>query len=255
MEKNILIIILILSLFVGFGTIITYYSQDYTYTLNIKEEILTSEVYVTLTNGMTFNRGSNSVFGIPLTEGNWTFNESDRTIQSASLILGNMNFKNEGIFSRVVEVPRFVTCINFNATSIDLSKNSILNPRLFWPEYTINKPTISEPYANIGSMIVYDDGVNGGYNVRETVYGYGPSLSLKPGKEITYYISLKNAMPAIAKSRNSDVFKNVKIEVYELPTKKFNPISPGVTYDSLAYNPTCNLLAQEFNPVETIEII
>jgi hypothetical protein len=64
---------------------------------------------------------------------------------------------------------------------------------------------------------------------------------------LKYYISAQGKIP--------NVFKNSRIDIYEIPTKEYNPISPEVTYDSLIYNPSCDVLAKEFEPVEIIEII
>ena len=106
------------------------------------------------------------------------------------------------------------------------------------------------PQQIYGSSVVNEISPQYAYG---SYYGQQP-IEVNAGDELVYYISLRNTY-ITALGRSSNIFKDGKIEVYELPTKEFNPISPGVTYDTLVYNPTCEVLAREFDPVETIEII
>ena len=84
--------------------------------------------------------------------------------------------------------------------------------------------------------------------------GNQPTVEVKKGDKLTYYISLRDVYLYI-EGNNSKIFKNAKIMVYEIPMKAPNPLSDGTTYDSFVYNPTCNVLSKELEPVGTIKIV
>ena len=246
MSNAILIGVLIAALLVGIGAVVFYNVQDYIYNLDLEDDIPTSDIYVTLSDGAIWN-----VF-------NYSVNESARNIQSISILLGKMKFKNDGVLSRVVEVPRFIACADLTATAANTGTTGVPYTFALWPVYTTYEPVFNNPSDGLVPTQVYS---GSGDLVREIYpqnnYGYGYNqqpIEVKAGDELVYYISLRNTYVS-AQGKTSNVFRNGKIEIYELPTKEYNPISPGVTYDSIAYNPTCDVLAREFDPIEIIEII
>ena len=250
MGTAVLVGVLIVALLVGVGAVVFYYSQDYTYSLDLEDDIPTSEVYVTLSSNGVWNGTG------------YEINESARNIESISMLLGKMKFKNDGIISRVVEVPRLIACFDLTGTAANTGTTGAPYTFALWPVYTTYEPAFNNLDSNgLGVVQTVPQQVYGSGIVTEISpqYAYGSYYGQQPievraGDVLVYYISLRNSY-ITALGRSSIVFKNGKIEVYELPTKEYNPISPGVTYDSLVYNPTCDVLAREFDPVETIEII
>ena len=246
MSTAVLVGVLIVALLVGIGAVVFYNAQDYTYSLDIEDDIPTSDVYATSSSNTLWNGTG------------YEINESNRNIQSISVLLGKMKFKNEGVLSRVVEVPRLIACADLTGTAANTGTSGAPYTFAFWPIYTTYEPVFSNPSGGIvpqqgyvsGSGIVTEISPQYAYG---SYYGQQP-IEVKAGDELVYYISLRDSY-ITALGRSSNVFKNGNIEVYELPTKEYNPISPGVTYDSLVYNPTCDVLAREFDPVEAIEII
>ena len=248
MGNALLAALLALALLVGIGTVVFYYSQDYTYTLDIEDDIPTSEIYVTLSGGEIWN-------GL-----NYSINESARSIASVSMLLGKMKFKNEGVISRVIEVPRLIACVDLTASSANTRVDGYPYTFALWPVYTTYEPVFNNPSdGTIQSVptVAYGSGV---VNEISPQYNYGnyyggqQPIEVKAGDELVYYISLRNSYVSV-QGKISNVFRNGKIEVYEIPTKEFNPISPGLTYDSFVANPTCDTLAREFDPVKIINII
>ncbi len=242
-----LVTALMFTLLVGVGAIIFYYAQDYNYSLDLKNNIPTSDIHVTLTPGWSWNGTANFI------------NESAKNIESISMSLGKMKFKNDGVISRIIEVPKLIACFDLKNTAVNQVEGSPYTFAL-WPIYTTYEPVFdsnlkgwANPQQIYGS---YDTGIATeiySQNIYRRNYGQQP-IEVNAGDELIYYISLKNSYVS-ALGNTPTIFKNGKIEIYELPTEEFNPISLGVTYDSLIYNPTCDALAQEFDPVKTIEVI
>ena len=249
MRNIVLISVLIIVLLVGIGTVIFYNIQDYDYNLELKDNIPTSEVYVTLTPEYQLRNAFGNVLN--------NSPEIQPTIQSVSMILGKMNFENKGSISRVIEVPRLVACVDLSLTPSYSSPNRISTwaPTTFaiWSIYSANEPTFN---SNANIPQVYSDST---INEIYPQYNYAqnsnqPSIEVKKGDKATYYIYLKNTYLNI-EGKDSMALKNTKIEVYEVPLKNNNPLSEIENYDSLIYNPTCEMLAREFDPVKTIEIV
>jgi len=249
MGGAVLVGVLIVALLVGVGTVVFYYAQDYTYSLDIEDDIPTSDVYVTLSSNGVWNGTG------------YEINESARSIQLISMLLGKMKFKNDGVISRVVEVPRLIACFDLTATAANTRVDGYPYTFALWPIYTTYEPVFADASSGLGVAQAVPQGVYGSGIVTEispqyaygSYYGQQP-IEVKAGDELIYYISLRDSYIA-ALGRSPVVFRNGKIELYEVPSKEFNPISPGVTYESLTYNPTCDVLAREFDPVETIDII
>ncbi|MBS3084043.1 hypothetical protein J4423_04530 [Candidatus Pacearchaeota archaeon] len=262
--KNIILIgVLIIALLVGFGTVIFYNVQDYEYSLELKESIPTSEVYVTLSQSYPVMQN----FGGLQAVGNGSLsNMSEQNIQYVSTILGKMTFENKGVLSRVVEIPRLIACADLTATSTNLGFGGNNWVLALWPTYTIYEPIFNNSLDGLNQPVpqrYYEPSIGITNEIYpQNYYGYGSSwygynqqpIEVKSGEKLSYYISLKDSYLSIRGTKSS-VLKNTKIEIYEIPTKEFNPISPEITYDSLIYNPTCEMLAREFEPVKTIEII
>ncbi len=244
-----LVTALMFTLLVGVGAIVFYYSQDYTYSLDLTKDISTSDIYITWLPGWSWN----GTVSLP--------NESLATIGSISLILGKMKFKNDGLTSRVIVVPRLIACFDSTNTLANKRVDGSSDSFALWPVYTTYEPVFNKSkVGQVSPLGSYGDGIIDEINP-SLPYGFGlgiyygqQPLEVEAGDELVYYISLREAYVS-AYGKTSNVFKNGKIEIYELPTKEYNPISPGVTYDSLIYNPTCDVLVREFDPVETIEII
>jgi len=258
--KNIILIgVLIIALLVGFGTVIFYNVQDYEYNLELKDNIPTSEVYVILSQ-------SYPVFGSIPVEGNSSLPMSEQNIQYVSTILGKMTFENKGVLSRIIEIPRLIACVDLTATSTNSGFGGNNWVLALWPTYTIYEPIFNNSLDGFNQPVpqrYYDSSVGiadeiypqNYYSYGSSWYGYGQQpIEVKSGEKLSYYISLKDSNLNIRGTKSS-VLKNTKIEVYEIPTKEFNPISPEIDYNSLIYNPTCDMLAKEFEPVKTIEII
>ncbi len=247
MNNAILVGVLIFALVIGVGAIIFYYAQDYTYTLDLKEDISTSNIQVTLSKGWSWNGTSNLL------------NESARNIESISMALGKMKFKNDGVISRLFEVPKLAACFDLTASAANMRVDGSQSTLALWPMYTIYEPSFKNDVQGgiiSGAQIDYGSGIATeiySQNIYGRSYGQQP-IEIKAKYELEYYISLKDAF-VTALGRNPDIFKNGKISIYELPIKEFNPISPGVTYDSLIYTPTCDVLAREFEPVKTIKVV
>ena len=252
MRNIILASILIVALLIGFGTVIFYNIQSYEYNLDLKETIPTSDVYVTLSPESQFG----NLFGGLLNNSN-QLSQFPKTIQSISMTLGEMSFENKGSLSRVIEIPRLVACADLSSTpAYNMpGRTSTGAPALFvvWPIYSVNEPIFK---TNTNVPRVYSDLV---VNDIFRQYNYGPysnqpNIEIKKGDKITYYVYLKDVYLSVW-GENSSVLKNAKIEVYSIPIKNYNPLSEGVSYDSLIYNPTCEMLVKEFEPIKTIEIV
>ena len=249
MGSAVLVAVLIFALLVGIGTVVFYYAQDYEYTLDLEDDISTSDIYVTLSSNGVWNGTG------------YEINESNRNIQSISMLLGKMKFKNDGVISHVIEVPRLIACVDLTSTSANTITDGSPLQFALWPIYTTYEPVFSTSDNGLGSVqaVPQQDYGSGIVSEISPQYAYGSSygqqpIEVKAGDELIYYISLRNAQ-VYAQGRSSSAFGNGKIEIYELPTKEFNPISPGVTYDNLIYSPACDVLEREFDPVETIDIL
>ncbi|MBS3099544.1 hypothetical protein J4462_04990 [Candidatus Pacearchaeota archaeon] len=251
MRNIVLISVLIIALLVGFGTVIFYNIQDYEYSLELKESISISEVYVALTPEYQLRNAFGNILN--------NSPEIQPTIQDISMILGKMSFENKGSISRVIEIPRFVACVDLSLTqsynSVGRILTSIGRPSTYaiWPIYSTN-----EPIFNVNSNLphVYPGPITSEiypqYNNAQN--NNQPSIEIKRGDKTNYYIYLKNAYLNID-GNDSTALKNTKIEIYDLPIKDYNPLSEGVNFQNLIYNPTCDVLSKEFEPVKTIEII
>lgn len=254
MKNIVLVIVFILALLVGFGTVIFYNMQDYKYTLELKNNIPTSEIYVSLSLPTDGTQIVKQIFENDLNPGiNW----SNQNIQYVSMLLGEMKFENNGALSHIIKIPRLIACFDLSATSVE-NINQPYNVAL-WPVYTTYKPTFNSSLGNFfpprpGGYYSNTGAVDELYPQYYYESNNEKLVELKTGSELNYYISLRDSYLPVS-GTSSKVFKNGKIEIYEVPTKDYNPISPEVTYDSLVYNPTCGALALEFDPVETIEII
>ena len=241
MRKTILIGILTIALVVGFGTVIIYNQGDYELKFNLKESIPHSDILVTLYSqryGLPAQPSVSSVLA-NFTDKSSPFYQlfknstnqpiiSSESIVSFSVSLGGMTFENPGSFEKLIEFPRLAVCL-------ELTTNSINYP--VWPVYTHNG---IETYS--------------GYSVNSYSDYYGSQTKIKPGEELEYQISLKDAYVNILGS-SSEVFRNSKIKVYNIPAESFNPISPEAGYDSLNGNSNCNVLAGKLEPIKTITVI
>src|SRR3989344_65679 len=105
MSTAVLIGVLIVALLVGVGVVVFYNTQDYTYNLDLDDDIPTSDIYVTLSANGAWNGTG------------YTIDEANQNVESISMLLGKMKFKNEGVLSRVVEIPRLIACFDLTATS------------------------------------------------------------------------------------------------------------------------------------------
>ncbi len=245
MNRPVLVAVLIFALAIGVGAVLFYYAQNYTYSLDLENDISTSNIHVTLSYSPYMWNGT----GMAL-------NESERKIEFISMPLGKMKFKNEGVISRVIEVPRLFACFDLTNTKVTMGFKEYPHPVALWPIYTTYEPVFINNSKDFGSVQVMGSGIVTEIYPQSTYGNYYDQqpIEVNAGDELVYYISLKKSN-FYAHGQNSVIFKNGKIEIYELPTKEFNPISQGVTYDSLIYNPTCDVLARELDPVGTIEII
>lgn len=243
MAKIILIGILIIALIVGVGSVVFYNSQSYDFEISLKENIPAKDIFVRSSSNRIWN-GTDYVTGV-------------NRIETFSVNLGEMNFENKGVLDQVIEFPKLAACLDLSSATF----NAVPTPgSVFWPTYSLNEPVfnntglIYEPsnyYGNTRSEIYAQNIYGNSYRN----YNYGnPVVEIKPDEKLTYYISLKNAYLYID-GDSSDIFKGSKIKVYEIPTKEYNPLSDGVTYDSLIYNPDCMMLGREFEPVKTISVI
>lgn len=243
--RAVLVTTLIFTLLVGVGSIVFYYAQDYTYSLDLENDISTSDIHVILSSSGIWNWNGTVSF----------LNESEKNIELISMSLGKMKFKNNGVISRIVELPKLIACFDFKNTSVKQAEGYPSSWDL-WPVYTIYEPIFTDSKFGAGQAIS-----PGSYGYDEIYYpqtfyrgGYGQlPIEIKTGDELIYYISLKNAFVKTS-GRNPDIFKNGKIEIYNLPIKEPNPLSNEMAYDGI-YNSNCAIYARDFDPVKTIEII
>ena len=247
MKNTILGVVLVLALFFAIGSVVYYNIQDYEYSLDLENDLPISKVYVTLSPEYQLG----NLFGNIINNSA----EIKPTIQSISLVLGEMNFENKGTLSRVIEIPRLVACIDLSLTPAYNSASRISTgaPSTYavWPIYSTNEPI----FDNMNIPQVYSDPITSEiypqYNYAQN--SNQPRVEIKKGEKVTYYIYLKNAYLTL-EGKDSTVLKNAKIEVYDVPIKQYNPLTEGITYESLIYNPTCDSLSNGFDPVKTISI-
>ncbi|MBM3232516.1 hypothetical protein FJZ21_04045 [Candidatus Pacearchaeota archaeon] len=251
MKNTILAIILVLAIIFAVAAVIFYNVQDYEYSLDLEETISTDKIFVKLSpEAQLYN-----AFGGLI---NNSIAPPKRNMQSFSTTLGKMTFENKGALSRVVEIPRLVACLDLGETAIFSSTNTIptysSEVTAYWTVYTTNEPNFNNLYPNV-PQIYSNEVVNEIYpQYNYARYGNQPAVEVKKGDKLTYYISLRDSYLYI-EGNNSKIFKNAEIRVYEIPMKFPNPLSDGANYDIFAYNPTCNVLSKDFEPLKTIKVV
>ena len=210
MDKKFLIIALIVAFVIGIGAVIFSYSQKYTYSLDFKENISTSEIYVTLSGTTVWipdggeQNTAETLFGLP--SGTNFYNESDKKISAISFVIGKIKFKNEGVFTQVIEYPVLVAHVGLEHTSANLNISNVDYNFNVYPIYSMTDPLIN--LENYG------------------IWSSGPGHVL-PGQELDIYISLIR-VPFYDDRETADIFKGGMISIEKMPPlKEYNPCSSG----------------------------
>lgn len=251
MRNIILTIILIVALLFGGGSVIYYNIQDYEYSLDLSEQIPTSEVFITPSPQTQFG----NIFGALLNNSNIV--QTPPMIQSFSVILGEMNFENKGSLSRVIEVPRLVGCVDLFSTPSFASTNNpstIKESTAYWTIYSTNKPSFGASPSAVPFPVVVEtpSEIYPQYNYAQD--GNHPSIEIRKGEKLKYYIYLKDAYVNSLGNSSKDL-RNAQIKVYDVPLKNNNPLAEEYNYNYFAYSPSCSVLERDLEPLQTITIV